>query len=178
MIRQPLRTNGTSNVDKNAAHVQTHVMGKRLHGRHSTGTISFSAPNSWWRELICLPTRQLILPCIHVRGSENHNISSAYAISQSRAASHIIAALSFMQMVYITYGRYGQSINHKHIRGILLVAVLLRKTIPTPQTTYVNQLHQPIIHHQSSANPRKPQYDYTAYPRHPCTCIHTLHDPS
>jgi hypothetical protein len=54
-------------------------------------------------ELIC-QTRQLILPHIHVRGSTNHNISSAYAISQSRPASHIIAALSFMQMVYITYG--------------------------------------------------------------------------
>ena len=178
MIRQPLRTNGTGNVDKNAAHVQTHVMGSACNGRHSTGAISFSAPNSWWRELICLPTRQLILPCIHSRGSANHNISSAYAISQSRAASHIIAALSFMQMVYITYGRYGQSINHKHIRGILLVAVSLRENNFHPQPTYINQLPPPIIHHQSSANPRKPQYDPAAYPRHPCTCIHTLHDPS
>ena len=64
MIRQPLRTNGTGNVNKNAAHSQTHVMGKRLHGHDSTDAISFSAPNSWWRaHLPDSPAHPSTYPC-------------------------------------------------------------------------------------------------------------------
>jgi hypothetical protein len=111
MIRQPPRTNGTGNVNRNAAtHSQTHVMMKgRLHDTilqrpyHSRRQIAGG-------ELICQLASSSIHPSMHVRGLE---IAIALVHTQSRPASHTIAALSFMQMQDILYGCYGQIVNNK-----------------------------------------------------------------
>ena len=67
MIRQPPRTNGNTNVNKNAAHSQTHVMGKRLHDMIAQKPYP-SRRQIAGGELICQLASSSIHPSIHVRG--------------------------------------------------------------------------------------------------------------